>query len=296
VENKQKRFIRKALSYYLSESVMREVLSNPKKLSLGGERKEITVLFSDIAGFTTISEKLAPETLAQLLNQYLTRMTNIVFTQVGVLDKYIGDAVMAFWGAPLTQKEHALMACTAAIRMQEEIAIIQADWKKIDIEKFDVRIGINTGDMVVGNMGSDLRFDYTLLGDNVNLGSRLEGINKEYGTHIIISQSTYDQVKDKVIARRLDTVAVKGKAKGVTIYELRGLGVPGEEEKGFLDTFEKARALYHEGKFKHALSAFEDMHKHFSHDEPTNVYIKRCKELADHPPRDWDGVYHAKNK
>ncbi len=296
VENKQKRFIKKALSYYLSESVMQEVLSHPGKLTLGGSRKEITVLFSDIAGFTSISEKIPPETLAHLLNQYLTRMTNIVFNQSGVLDKYIGDAVMAFWGAPLDENKHALLACTAALKMREEIERIKQDWKKFGIDDFDVRIGINTGDMIVGNMGSDLRFNYTLLGDNVNLGSRLEGINKEYKTHVIISGSTYEQVKDEVIARPLDIVAVKGKAKGVSIFELRGLGQALGKEKEFLDKFEKARQFYHFGNFKKALFEFKEIYKHSSHDGPTKIYIKRCEEYIELPPEKWDGVYHATAK
>lgn len=295
-EQKQKRFIKKAFSYYLSESVMKDVLSNPKKLTLGGERKEISVLFSDIAGFTTISEKLPPEKLALFLNQYLTQMTHIVFANAGVLDKYIGDAVMAFWGAPLPQKNHALLACTTALDMQTAIQKIKEDWKTIGIDNFDVRIGINTGEMVVGNMGSDQRFDYTLLGDNVNLGSRLEGINKEYGTHIIMSGATYSQVKHEVIARRIDSVAVKGKTHGVEIYELRGIGHPTDEEKEFLTKFEQARSLYESGTFKEALLAFNLMAKSYPHDEATHVYIHRCKDLIKHPPETWDGVYHAKSK
>lgn len=295
-ENKRKRFIKKALSYYLSESVMKDVLSSPEKLKLGGQRKEITVLFSDIAGFTTISEKLPPEELARLLNIYLTNMTQIVFANSGVLDKYIGDAVMAFWGAPVIQKEHVLLACTAALKMQEEIQKNKIIWKKAGIDDFDVRIGVNTGEMVVGNMGSDLRFDYTLLGDNVNLGARLEGINKEYGTHIIIAESTYKQVMDHVIARRLDTVAVKGKKQGVTIYELRGIGQPADPEKLFLTEFEKARKLYEEGKFKSALKEFNILKNAYPHDGPIKVYVARCQELMSHQPKDWDGVFHAKSK
>lgn len=296
VENKKKRYIKRALSFYLSESVMREVLSDPKKLALGGVRKEMTVLFSDIAGFTSISEELPPDTLATLLNNYLTRMTNIVFTHMGVLDKYIGDAVMAFWGAPLDDPDHALQACRAAIAMQKDIEEIKKDWLEIGVENFDVRIGINTGEMTVGNMGSKLRFDYTLLGDNVNLGSRLEGLNKEYHTGIIISGSTFERVKHDVIARRLDTVAVKGKAKGVPVYELRAMGQASDKEKEFLEAFEHARKNYEEGKFKEALTQFERIVHEFSYDFTTKLYIQRCKEYIFHPPAHWDGIFYAESK
>lgn len=295
-ESAQKKYIKRALSLYLSGSVMQEILSNPAKLKLGGTRKTISVLFSDVAGFTTISEKLEAETLAQLLNQYLTKMTQIVFASEGVLDKYIGDAVMAFWGAPLDQKDHALRACSAALKMRQAMTEIQKDWFAVGVNEFDMRIGINSGDMIVGNMGSDLRFDYTLIGDNVNLGSRLEGINKEYGTHIVVSGATHELVKNDVIARKIDTVAVKGKASGVPIFELRGLGRPTGQEQIFLDTFEKARNAYHEGQFKKALADFEELIKKYPDDFCTKLYIERCRHFYKFPPKNWDGVFHAKSK
>lgn len=296
VENRQKRFIRKAFSYYVSESVMRDILDNPNKLSLGGERKEVTVMFTDVAGFTSISEQLPPEQLANMLNNYLTRMTKIVFDHKGVLDKFIGDAVMAFWGAPISNPKHALNACETAIQMMDEIERIRVEWKELKIGTFDVRIGINTGEMVVGNMGSDLRFDYTLLGDHVNLGSRLEGINKEYGTRAIISQFTYDQVKDHVVVRKLDRVAVKGKAKSITIYELRGMGKATGFEKQFLNVFEEAYELYHKGDFAAALVAFKALNEKYPEDNPTVVYIKRCEEFVADPPENWDGIFYAQKK
>lgn len=264
-EKAQKEYIKKAFSYYLSDSVLTEILKDPSKLRLGGERKEITVLFSDIAGFTTISEKLAPEELAKKLNDYLTRMTNIVFKYSGVLDKYIGDAVMAFWNAPIADADHALKACKTALEMQEQAG------------EFGVRIGINTGEMVVGNMGSQMRFDYSLLGDNVNLGSRLEGTNKEYGTKILISESTYNLVKDKLITRFIDTVAVKGKEQGVRIYELRSMN--------YDLNFDKARELYEKGEFDKAAKIFAKI----KNDPPSEVFLKRCQE-------GWNGIYHAKQK
>jgi adenylate cyclase len=271
-------------------------LNNPEKLKLGGERQELTVLFSDIAGFTTISEKLPPEQLVHLLNQYLTKMTNLVFEHQGVLDKYIGDAVMAFWGAPVEQSDHALKACQTALAMQEEVQRLKTEWHKEGIPDFDVRIGINTGEMIVGNMGANTRFDYTLIGDNVNLGSRLEGINKEYGTHIIIAQSTYTEAREHIVARKLDTVAVKGKSQGIVIYELIGLKSNYTGSLKFVEQFEAARSQYEKGKFKHALELFTALHEEYSVDFATNLYIERCEELIKNPLKDWDGVFHAKNK
>src|SRR5258708_2898124 len=275
---------------------MSEVLRHPSKLQLGGARQEMTVLFSDIAGFTTISEKLPAEGLAHLLNKYLTAMTNIVYQYDGVLDKYIGDAVMAFWGAPVIEKRHAMLACQTALEMQETICKIRAAWQAEGIPDFDVRIGVNTGEMVVGNMGSQSRFDYTVIGDNVNLGSRLEGMNKEYGTKIIISESTYLHAKNGLIVRCLDTVAVKGKTQGIVIYELRGISHAEKEEKEFLKEFEAARQLYVAGEFKKALSAFEKLTKKYPDDYATQKYVDRCKKLMEEPPENWDGVFRAKSK
>jgi len=270
-ESRQKKFIQKALGQYLSKQVMTELLGHPEKLKLGGEKRMITVLFSDIAGFTSISEKTSPEELAAKLNDYLTRMTKVVFDHQGVLDKYVGDAIMAFWGAPVLQADQALQACQAAQAMQEAVG------------EFSVRIGINTGEMIVGNMGSEMRFDYSLLGDNVNLGSRLEGLNKEYGTKIIIAQSTYEKIKDKLPARLLDTVAVKGKELGIKIYEL-GSGGP--------EDFEKARKLYEEGKFAAAAKLFS----RWPNDGPSKTLLARCRELIKVPSKRWNGVFHATSK
>lgn len=294
-EEKTKRYIKKAFSYYVSEPVLQEILKDPKKLTLGGERKQITVLFSDIAGFTSISESLEPDVLARIMNEYLTRMTRIVFINNGVLDKYIGDAVMAFWNAPISNADHTYLACKTAIEMQEEIVRFAKELKDIDGEKFHVRIGIHTGDMVVGNMGSESRFDYTLLGDNVNLGSRLEGINKQYGTNIIISEDTYALVKDRIVARKLDTVAVKGKKLGVTLYELIGYSDGTVDEKKII-LYEKALDLYIKGKFKDALKAFISLKKTYPEDGPTHTIHTRLAEYIKLPPKHWDGVYHSESK
>ncbi len=220
-ERRQKEMVKSIFGHYVSPAIVNELISDTDKLRLGGERRELTVLFSDIAGFTSISEELPPEELVDLLNEYLDAMTSIIIKNIGTLDKYEGDAIMAFWGAPIPLRDHAYYACLSAIEMQQALNQLgkgsDKNKKKINLQ---TRIGINTGEMIVGNMGGKERFDYTVIGDNVNLAARLEVTNKNYGTNIIISHNTYQHVKDYVIVRELDTIVVKGKTEGTTIYEL----------------------------------------------------------------------------
>jgi len=221
-EEKEKMFIKSRFSKYVSSAVVDELLKNPKSLELGGEDRFITVLFSDVRSFTTISEQLGePQKLVALLNEYLSAMTDLIFRYNGTLDKYVGDEIMAFWGAPVPQEDHALLACKSALAQIKYLYnVLHKKWEEEGKPKLRIGIGINTGIMTVGNMGSESRMDYTLMGDNVNLGARLEGTNKVYGTSIIISEFTYNEVKDKVITRELDIIRVKGKKKPVKIYEL----------------------------------------------------------------------------
>jgi len=219
-EEQEKKYIRQTFSKFVSKSVVDELLKDPSKMKLGGDKKILTVLFSDIRGFTSISERLTPEELVEHLNIYLQSMTDIILKYFGTLDKYIGDAVMAFWGAPIEMEDHALKACKASLEMMEALKVMNAKWESENKPILEIGIGINTGDMIVGNMGSAARMDYTLMGDNVNLGSRLEGTNKFYKTGIIISEFTYQYVKNDVITRELDLIRVKGKALPVKIYEL----------------------------------------------------------------------------
>ena len=223
-EQKEKKYIRQTFSKYVSKTVVDVLLKHPEMVKLGGDKAILTVLFSDIRGFTTISEKLTPEQLVEHLNEYLQAMTDIVYKYDGtLLDKYVGDALMAFWGAPVPQEDHAYRACKACLEMMSVLHRMNKNWESLGKLPLNIGIGLNSGDMVVGNMGSVSRMNYTLMGDNVNLGSRLEGTNKEYGTNIIISEYTYELVKDKVIVRELDLVKVKGKHLPVKIYELCGL-------------------------------------------------------------------------
>lgn len=219
---KEKRWIKKTFSQYLSARVMENILANPAALHLGGRREMMTVLFSDIRNFTTISEALSPEEVVDLLNEYLSVMVDVVFRHDGTLDKFIGDAVMVFWGAPAPDNNHARKAVLCALDMMDELQKLQERWKAEGRPLVDIGIGINTGDMVVGNMGSREKMEYTVIGDNVNLASRLEGLNKEYKTHIIISSSTFVQVRNVVETRPLGSVKVKGKEQAHAIFEVLG--------------------------------------------------------------------------
>jgi adenylate cyclase len=215
-EEKDKRVLRDMFGKYVSPDVVNQLVEDPPEL--GGVDKELTVFFSDIRGFSTLSENMSPQELVNHLNVYLAAMTDLVLEYGGTLDKYIGDAIMAFWGAPLPMADHAKRSCECALKQMEKLRELNALWPPE--RKLDIGIGLNSGIMTVGNMGSSLRMNYTLMGDNVNLGSRLEGTNKEYGTNIIVSEFTYGLVKDDFIFRELDVVRVKGKNKPVMIYEL----------------------------------------------------------------------------
>jgi adenylate cyclase len=217
-EEKEKKVIQGMFSNYVSKSIVDELIKHPEKLELGGEDKNITVLFSDIRGFTTLSEKLTPQELVAHLNEYLSAMTDIIFKYEGTLDKYVGDEIMAFWNAPLEQENHPELACLAALEMMRKLHDLNENWP--EDRNLNIGIGMNTGLMTVGNMGSQSRMDYTLMGDNVNLGARLEGTNKIYGTNIITSELTYVEIKDQFICRELDNIRVKGKEKPVKIFEI----------------------------------------------------------------------------
>nr|HID58759.1 CHASE2 domain-containing protein [Desulfobacterales bacterium] len=296
-EEREKKKIRGAFSYYVTPSVVNEMLKDPEKLKLGGEKKDLTVLFSDIRGFTTISEGLTPEELVRLMNEYLTVMTDIVFKYDGLLDKYIGDAIMAVFGAPIDQNDHAARACNTALDMMEALEELRPGWEKRNIPYIDVGIGINSGPMVVGNMGSNVRFDYTVMGDSVNLGSRLEGANKIYGSHIIISEFTYSKVLGEFVCRELDMVRVKGKKKPVTIFELLGRNDTPSQVMERAELFQMGIASYKRQDWDLALKYFSRVLDIAPDDQPARLYIERCHELRANPPgKDWDGVFTMTKK
>ena len=300
VEEKEKRKVRGAFQQYLSPEVIRRLLENPNLVK--PKKTEITVMFSDIRGFTSISEKLDAQELAALLNEYLTDMTQIVFRHNGTLDKYIGDAVMAFWGAPFEEPGHATHACHAALEMIARLKEMQKKWSAEGRARLEIGVGLNTGVASVGNMGSELRYGYTALGDTVNLSSRLEGLNKEYGTHILLSENTYSTVEDaNLVFRELDLIRVKGKLQPVALYELVASrdapegSAPDLEER--LEMFAQGRACYRERRWQDAQIIFERLLEQWPEDGPARTYLDRCREyLVAGPQENWDGVYVMTHK
>lgn len=294
VEQREKRMIKGIFQHYVAKAVVDELLKNPDMVKLGGEKKVLTAFFSDLAGFTTISEQLSPEELVALLNEYLDAMTEIIFKYDGMLDKYEGDAIMAVFGAPIPQDDHARRACLASLDMQKELARLRERWQEEGKPELWMRIGINTGPMIIGNMGSRERMDYTVIGDSVNLASRLEGANKQYGTYIMISEFTYDRVGDEVEVRELDAIRVKGKAKPVKVYELlahKSDGLPQRKRK-VLEAYNRGLELYKSRRWDEAIEAFSEALSYDPSDGPSRVYLERCRQFQETPPpEDWDGVF-----
>jgi adenylate cyclase len=300
VEEKEKRRVRGAFQQYLSPEVIRRLLENPDLVR--PRKTDITVMFSDVRGFTTISEKLDAQELAALLNEYLTDMTQIVFRHNGTLDKYIGDAVMAFWGAPFEEPGHPTQGCHAALEMIARLKEMQKKWRAEGRPVLDIGVGLSTGVASVGNMGSALRYGYTALGDTVNLSARIEGLNKDYGSHILLSEATYAQVEDPLLVfRELDLIRVKGKLRPIALYELvaaRGTpegDAPGLEER--MEMFSQGRACYRERRWQDAQIVFEKLLERWPEDGPARMYANRCREyFVAGPEKDWDGVYVMTHK
>ncbi|MBN2650944.1 MAG: adenylate/guanylate cyclase domain-containing protein [Spirochaetales bacterium] len=300
LSTKEKVFIRNAFGHYLSPQVIENIVANPESLQLGGQKKHMTAMFTDVKGFSTISEKLTPENLVKLLNMYLSDLSNVVLDLGGTIDKYEGDAIICFFGAPLDIHNHAELSCLAALKMKKaetNLNRVLADEGFLDMPLL-TRIGINTGDMVVGNMGTMKKMDYTIMGNAVNLAARLEGVNKQYGTWLLISEDTYNQGGHKFLCRRLDRVRVVGISNPIRLYEL-------VEEKEIADentlkgvaTFEEALDIFEKGNWKEAAAAFEKVYEFLPDDKPTEKFIKRCKVFLEKPPAEnWDGVFNLTEK
>jgi len=297
-EGRQKLYIRRMFGQYMSPAVIQHLLEHPEKLELGGERRRVTLFFSDLAGFTTISERLSPETVVGLLNDYLSAMTEIILDEEGTVDKFEGDAIMAFWGAPLDQPDQALRACRAALRQTQALAELNHRFADLKLPPLSMRIGLHTGDAIVGNLGSVKRFDYTVIGDTVNLASRLEGVNKFYGTHIMASEVTAMACRGAVEFRELDLVAVKGKENAIRVFEV--LGLPGEvdpEVARRCQDFARGLALYRQGRFAEARQVFEALLAAAPDDGPSRTFRERCRRFeAAPPPADWDTVHRLDAK
>ena len=295
-ERQQKALIKNVFSKYISSAVVNELVANPEKAKLGGDRRELTVFFSDIAGFTTISEQFhtKPEGLVELLNEYLDEMTGLVLKHEGTLDKYEGDAIMAFWGAPIAQKDHALRTCLASLDMQKRLATMRPKWKKEGRPALEVRMGINSGVMIVGNMGGKDRFDYTVIGDSVNLASRLEGANKQYGSSIMISDFTYQHVKGLVLVRELDLIQVKGKTEPVKVWELLGTSdMPiSDNQKQSLEIYHEGLRLYRERGWQEAIAYFQQARQLDPTCHVADIYEQRANLYQiNPPPAEWNGVF-----
>ncbi len=302
-ETKQKVFINDAFGQYLSPAVIDRLIDNPDLLKLGGTQKRLTAFFSDVARFSTISENLTPMQLVDLLNEYLTAMTNIILEYEGTVDKYEGDAIIAFFGAPLDYADHAARGCLVSLAMQKKLVQMREQWREQGKDELHVRIGLNTGSMIIGNMGSNFRMDYTMMGDSVNLASRLEGVNKAYGTSIMISQFTYQDVQDIIEVRELDKIRVVGKVAPVTIYEvLEKKGELSEEWQKLLPLFGEGLEYYRGKEWEKALEKFHQSLAILPEDGPSEVFIHRCEEFQREAakgntlPLDWDGVYQMQSK
>ena len=297
-EEREKRKVRRTFERYVSPGVIALMEKNPKKyFKTGGESKELTVMFSDIRSFTTISEGLTPDELVRLLNEYLGEMTDILFRRWGTLDKYIGDAIMGFWGSPFPQDDHAIRSCACALDMRARLRELNIKWESEGRKPLAVGVGINTGQVNVGNMGSSKRFAWTVMGDNVNLASRLEGITKEYHVQCVVSESTYRAAKDHYVFREIDRIRVKGKTLPVTIYEL--LDWAGNESvyTERIVRFSEALTAYRRQHWDEALDLFNKIKTRFPDDGPAETFIHRSHELMEAPPEPgWDGVYAMKSK
>jgi adenylate cyclase len=288
-----------AFEKYVPAGLVRQLIQTGEEARLGGQKRELTVLFSDVAGFTTISEGMPPEDLMLHLSEYFEELTRIVIAQKGTIDKYIGDAIMAFWGAPIWDVNHAFNACRAALLCQKKLQELNKKWEGSGKISLPTRIGIHTGETVVGNIGSTERMNYSVLGDSVNLANRLEGVNKLYGTQIIVSQATYERVSNNFVFRLLDIVAVKGKKQGIRIYELvceRESDIAQEAEKR-CEEFAEGFQAYLRQDWDLALKIFVGIGHKSPADKVAGLYIQRCKEFQKNGTGpDWEGTVYLETK
>ncbi len=293
-EGRQKRFIKTVFRHYLSPDVIDRVLEDPSLLRLGGEKRIITSFFSDVAGFTSISESLSPEELVNLLNDFLSEMTDIILSYAGTLDKYEGDAIIAFWNAPLDQPDHALRACRAALECQKRLEELRPVFAQKSGHELYMRVGLNSGPAVVGNMGSHSRFDYTAMGDTINMASRLEGACKHYSVPILVGDTTFQMAKDAIAAREVDLIRVVGKSKPERAYQiLEEKSQASQDMQENVATFHQALDLYRNKRWDDALNLFRKI----KDDKLSAVYVSRIEQLKQNPPPgDWSGVYDLTQK
>ena len=287
---KEKEMIKSTFKRYVNPKIVDSLLAEGEKLNLGGERRDVVIFFSDIASFTKISEKLTPEDTVQFLNRYLGAITEVIVEREGIVEKYIGDAILAYWVITKKNRSGYEKACQVAMRQQEIVEELRAEWKDSDeLKNFSMRIGIHGGQALMGNIGSTTRMDYTVIGDDVNTAARLESVNKLYGTNIIISQSIQQEISENLNRRELDSVYVVGKSEPVSIYELN-------ENQELSKSFEKAFSIYKQGNFVDAKELFVKHKAQFEEDHASHVFIERCDELIKNPPQAWNGTYKLNSK
>ena len=280
---------------YVPEELVRSLVESGQEAELGGARRELTVYFSDIIGFTSISEQLEPDQLVEMLSEYLEEMTGEILRRGGTVDKFIGDAIMAFWGAPRVHETPVRSACLTALANQARLGELRTGWEEAGLPPLRARIGMHTGEAAVGNFGSPRRLDYTAIGDTVNVASRLEGLNRIYGTEILISETTRLAVCGEMVTRPVDRVAVKGRSEGILVHELLGeVGKVREEVLQWRDAHAEALERYFEGDWEAAKGGFEAILEQRSGERSSALLHDRCVQLLAQPPEEnWDGVYHA---
>jgi adenylate cyclase len=293
------RQIRKQFATYVPPDVVDQMTAHPEAFKLGGERRDLSILFSDIRGFTTISEEIGAENIVKMLQAYLTPMTKIVFDSKGTLDKYIGDAVMAFWGAPLAVENHPLVAAESALAMQAEVKRLRETLggQVPGMDRLKIGIGIHSGEVSVGNMGSELRVDYTVIGDGVNLCARIESLTKKYGAPVLASGALIERLPPGFLSRELDEIRVKGRTHGVRLFELIGRREATPEEKGWLDAYAAGLAAYKAGRWDEAEAGFRRCHElRGGQDTACELMLERIERLRRDPPADWNGIYAFEEK
>lgn len=292
-----------SFSYYIPKTLVKQLINRKQSIHVGGRLKEVTLMFTDIENFTSVSEITTPEKLVIYLSEYFEEVTRIVMEGSGTVDKYIGDAVMAFWGAPVTDRHHVYNACRSALLIQHKLSELNRVWKREGRPVFTTRIGLHVGEVIVGNMGSSERMNYTAIGDSVNLCARLEGLNKNYGTNILVSENVYNLVKETFLFRQLDLVAVKGKSKAIRIFELiaqvkgENTLLPSDEQLEFVHNFDRAYKLYLTRQFEEAFEMFKKISPPSHTDKTVSLYMQRCKQfMTDPPPKEWDGTVYMQEK
>lgn len=301
IEGKRTKKITGTFSKYLSEDLTKYLIENEINPSAEvGKLENLTILFSDIRGFTSFSEKMPPKSLVQFLNKYLNQMSSVIINHKGTLDKYIGDAIMAFWGAPVENKNHAIDAVLAALQMVRELEDFNLNAKKNNELQIEIGIGLNSGPVIVGNIGSDKKLDYTVIGDNVNLASRIEGLTKQYGVPILIGENTYQQIKTHFKCRPIDCVRAKGKDEAVMLYQpIYSVGATLESSESInaiCNITQSAFDLYKQGHFEEAKQLYQECFNINANDSVAELFILRCEELIKNKPTKWTGVFTAETK